>query len=468
MLKALDIDGNLIYIDNATPSFKYRCQICMQPLLQKRGQIRAHHFAHLSSHGKHSTIVPCSDKWNYDMSEWHINWQRRFDPVDIERVVSLGSVKHIADVLVNNIVLEFQHSSISIEEFRERNAFYTSSGRKVIWVFDLIDELNSQKISSSEANGNHYTWSYAKKLSRSVNIDNELATIYFQFSSSENDEHVVLERVSKSYDGFRQFYTDKNQCFSISEFVELVKENNNQLFPRPKEKEAPNELSNGQSIFDLWKQTFSGMIVENIYNKKTMIINGRNGQIYRKDWKENGRIIGKYVTYLPETKMYGNQSSYYVVKDEDKKIWRIIKKFEKQTLNIKQINEDVPTEGVDSKANAANNIKNEETNSKLITDSFNNYLRKHDNEEERPTDIRLLIFSNLKSGSVLAKKVNNNKTYYIKWDKTSRFFMDTVRFYEIDETTGGIGKIVSAKTLFSDSTESLWIRPIQNNTFNTK
>ena len=129
-LKAVDKNGCLVYIDKAIPGDYYYCQICGQPMLQRRGDVRIHHFSHYSPHG-HSDIVPCSDNWGYDKTEWHMEWQKRFPVDNMERVLELNGKKHIADVLVENVVVEFQHSPISLDEFNERNEFYTNLGHKV-------------------------------------------------------------------------------------------------------------------------------------------------------------------------------------------------------------------------------------------------------------------------------------------------------------------------------------------------
>ena len=134
-LRARDRFGKLTYIEDAIKGDPYFCQICGQPMMQRRCIDRIDHFAHYSPHGK-TDIVPCSDHWGYDKTEWHMQWQKRFPVDNMERVLESNGKKHIADVLVGNFVIEFQHSSISLDEFSERNEFYTALGYKVIWGFD--------------------------------------------------------------------------------------------------------------------------------------------------------------------------------------------------------------------------------------------------------------------------------------------------------------------------------------------
>jgi|SRR5690554_109481 len=78
------------------------------------------------------------DNWSEGETEWHREWKNNFD-IDQQEVVKFDSEsgeKHIADVYIdsNDLVIEFQHSPIQIEEIRAREAFY----RRMIWVVDLI------------------------------------------------------------------------------------------------------------------------------------------------------------------------------------------------------------------------------------------------------------------------------------------------------------------------------------------
>lgn len=135
MLFAVDAEGNKIHIDYSLSGKEYFCPICGQPLVCKLGKKRQHHFAHV----KHSD---CSDSWHYDMSEWHQMWQSFFPAECQEVVFSMNDARHRADIVINNIIIEFQHSPISAEEFCERNRFYHSLQKKIIWVFDINDKLS--------------------------------------------------------------------------------------------------------------------------------------------------------------------------------------------------------------------------------------------------------------------------------------------------------------------------------------
>ena len=135
MLFANDSNGVRTYAETALNGQKYFCPICDEELICKNGKIRKHHFAHRTS-------AKCKDSWYYDMTEWHNKWQSFFPPNNQEVVFACDGVRHRADVAIDNIVLEFQHSKISAEEFCNRNAFYHSLGKKIIWVFDADGKID--------------------------------------------------------------------------------------------------------------------------------------------------------------------------------------------------------------------------------------------------------------------------------------------------------------------------------------
>lgn len=138
MLVALNKLGDRVLSSAATKDEKYYCPICNGEMILKSGEINITHFAHKNNE--------CKDDWNYDMSEWHKNKQSYFDERFQEVIVEKNGIKHRADVLKDGVVIEFQHSKISAEEFNERNKFYISAGYKVVWVFDLADQKNEEQL----------------------------------------------------------------------------------------------------------------------------------------------------------------------------------------------------------------------------------------------------------------------------------------------------------------------------------
>lgn len=132
MFIALDSTGKRVDSYEAETGESYYCPICGEKVIIRSGQIRERHFSHKAG--------VCTDTWNYDMSEWHRHKQSFFSKEYQEVVVSFQGVKHRADILKDIIVIEFQHSSISVDKFCDRNDFYTSLGFKIAWVFDVTEQ----------------------------------------------------------------------------------------------------------------------------------------------------------------------------------------------------------------------------------------------------------------------------------------------------------------------------------------
>ncbi len=162
MIFALD-NGNRIA---ATPGAKAICPSCGTNVLAKCGSIKTWHWAH--------ERAEC-DAWQEGMTEWHLKWQSKF-PVDLQEVViRKDGVFHRADVLLpNGRVVEFQHSSIGVEEIQERERFYGS----MIWVFDVRDAYKADRLLLRDRR-THYTfrWKHPR-----LSISRARCQVYLHYS----------------------------------------------------------------------------------------------------------------------------------------------------------------------------------------------------------------------------------------------------------------------------------------------
>ena len=138
MFIAKDKEGNNITIEEAVRGGKYFCPICGGAVIVKAKSSEA-----VREHFAHKNKTEC-DSWHYDMTEWHREWQNFFPKECQEVVIQKDGIKHRADVLINNTVIEFQHSPITAEEIAERNRFYTECGHKVVWVFDAEGKIKNK------------------------------------------------------------------------------------------------------------------------------------------------------------------------------------------------------------------------------------------------------------------------------------------------------------------------------------
>lgn len=121
MLVAIDKDFTRIHIESAVAKQECYCPYCGEPLVQRKGEIKRHHFSH-----KPKSV--CRDTWasTYDMSDWHYDWQNSVPKDNQEVMLTLGDIKHRADVLIGRTVTEFQRNNMSSKVFSDRNNFYLS------------------------------------------------------------------------------------------------------------------------------------------------------------------------------------------------------------------------------------------------------------------------------------------------------------------------------------------------------
>ena len=138
MFFANNIRGERIHIDSAEPTDKYYCPACGDLMVQKRGNINAHHFAHKSCKN-------CDPWYTGKLSNWHIRMQNHFKKSAQEVIIwnTQHTEYHIADIALQaghtKYIIEFQHSVISQNEFITRSSFYMQCGYKLIWVFDFCE-----------------------------------------------------------------------------------------------------------------------------------------------------------------------------------------------------------------------------------------------------------------------------------------------------------------------------------------
>ena len=157
MYFAIDIYNIRIYINETNDKEKYFCPICGNEVIRKLGTKNNHHFAHKN--------YRYCDTWHENKTEWHKKWQSLFSKDNQEVIITLQDEKHIADVLINNVIIEFQHSTMSEDNFISRNKFYLENNLKIVWV---IDCLNSKITYFEDTVKNKIT--YTKFLNKDIEL----------------------------------------------------------------------------------------------------------------------------------------------------------------------------------------------------------------------------------------------------------------------------------------------------------
>ena len=126
---------------------------------------------------RHCSLIECEyEKTGKGKTPWHQAMQNLFAECYQEAVVSTKisphmlkrhshiwgfpneyedakrfiDIKHIADVRYGNVVVEFQHSKMTPEEFAYRTWFYNVNHCFVVWVFDVSEE-DMQVVDASPA-----------------------------------------------------------------------------------------------------------------------------------------------------------------------------------------------------------------------------------------------------------------------------------------------------------------------------
>lgn len=118
--------------EEAQPGLSGECRGCGRPTIAKCGEVRIWHWAH-------QTKCVC-DVWWENEGQWHRFWKNHF-PVSWQEVVhpAENGLRHIADIKTElGWVIEFQHSYITPDERRSRDAFY----KKLVWVVDATRRKN--------------------------------------------------------------------------------------------------------------------------------------------------------------------------------------------------------------------------------------------------------------------------------------------------------------------------------------
>ncbi|MBQ3001763.1 MAG: hypothetical protein IJD76_04755 [Bacilli bacterium] len=199
MLFALNKEGRKVYIDYAKRSEEYFCPCCGDKMILRLGDVKIHHFAH-------SRESICDDSWHYDMTEWHFEWQNKF-PKEYQEIVKMNNgEKHRADILIekHKVVIEFQHSPLSPEEFKERNEFYNKLGYKVVWIFDVEEQYYNDMIVNYKSD--LWIWKHPRRTFDYFDYKNKMVELYLQLDT----ENTYLIKVTWNTDdkGLSRFATD--------------------------------------------------------------------------------------------------------------------------------------------------------------------------------------------------------------------------------------------------------------------
>ena len=208
MFYALNEKGIRIDACEAVKGQNYFCPICNNRVILKQGSINIDHFAHESN--------VCEDNWNYDMSGWHKRMQNYFPKDAQEVVVNYKGKKHRADVLIDDVVLEFQFSSITAAEYEERNEFFASAGYRLAWVFNL-SQISDENLYPSDEKDNMMIWKHPMRIfanSEYLGENNKKFALWFSFGGTEEFKSLGKEYLERVVWAIK----DEYDCYSMKRF----------------------------------------------------------------------------------------------------------------------------------------------------------------------------------------------------------------------------------------------------------
>ncbi len=155
----------------------------------------------IKNHFKHKNCVHIYE----EMSEWHKNWQNEFELVEVE----IGNRR--ADAVVENKVLEFQHSQISKDLVNDRNENYKKHDKELYWI---IDGNGSVEIENKD---NRYIIKFINSI--------------WKYDSFIKNEYVFLDYDNKIYkikpNLVKSNMIDVKEFKTKLEFIDSIKNNKN-------------------------------------------------------------------------------------------------------------------------------------------------------------------------------------------------------------------------------------------------
>lgn len=218
---AVDASGNRVCIDDVGRDETFFCQECGEKLVQRRGEIKIHHFAHYPN-------TKCVDLWHYDETDWHSHMQSLFPKECQEIVFEKEEKKHHADIFIEDrkLVVEFQKDRLNADEFRSRNEFFRSLGYRIVWVFNESLNFQSEAITPFGNNNSIVRhWTRPSRVFRGFSLEKETdVEIWFQRKECETEDDKEFFRIDhQGYDrGFRDLFCD--HLYSQKELIAYILE----------------------------------------------------------------------------------------------------------------------------------------------------------------------------------------------------------------------------------------------------
>jgi hypothetical protein len=164
-------------------------------------------------------IIVAKKKVVHKMTEWHRNWQNEFDKKYQE--ITIGDRR--ADVCVNDIVLEIQHSQISADEIKSRGDNYKINKKKLVWVIDCnyaiecFDRINDRYLIKFKRD----EWKYEHFIGQEnvcLNINDKI----FKVDPSKIKSNMIDVKQYKIRNDFVKSINENNDVWDIDELSQCI------------------------------------------------------------------------------------------------------------------------------------------------------------------------------------------------------------------------------------------------------
>lgn len=253
-------------------------------------------------HSCHEDYYKCSK------TQWHLDWQQQFDSNTTEICFNKlnNQIKdRRADIYLkeHNVIVELQHSQITINEIRERKHDYNIHNLEILWIIDGNKNINVKK---------NNTRIYLEFISTTWKYESFIDYKYI-FIDIDNYIYVIFPNLIKNN------MIDVKQPYAKNDFINLLKININEIIKEIpyqcnlyiKQQGAGNGKTYGiiQSLdnnkdFHIYN-TF--IIVSKQHSAKTIIYNEFNEQYYSGKLN-NIELIGEPI----------NNNKIYIIKYTNK------------------------------------------------------------------------------------------------------------------------------------------------------
>ena len=373
-------DDVLVSVENVVSGLKCGCVCpsCGAPLVAKKGDKREHHFAH---HGDTECSTACESALHLMAKQILASRRELFIPdeaggdggaVREYTAVQLESREYpniIPDVVMKNgdeilcVEILVTHA---VDEEKLKKLTEAKLPTVEIDLGDLIDNYDETVVTEALYSGNHTVWIYnetlAAKRRRQKVIDEvcdylpcvsqgyyreyydcleQKKRVSFEschdcWQFNHNSSREMLPPLPCSYRERELLKMNPEDCRNIERkdgvvlSIEVLIDGEWQRWTG----NAASILAPGQSkadagkpLLELWKPEYSAMVVRNLADKQEMIINGKDGKMYR---NQNNRIVGRYRNRGYDGK-YTNSQKYYAVWGAEKPIWELVISFKRNS-----------------------------------------------------------------------------------------------------------------------------------------